>query len=306
MIFSTAACAGLSRRSVVGLLATGAGFVLLPYRIGAATSVPRAIAFDGDALVTAIEGEIRRFAPVIGWQVLKSPGFVTALASLPARPGEIVAGLAGGGIARSSDGGSSWQFPGKGLPGAPVTALAASAAAPDTLYAAVAGDGLWHSTDNGAVWSLAMDRPWIGDGEREIVGLASVNTASGMGGIWIYAATEAGLIRVPDCFCRWQAIVAGDAMDALIAGGPQKPEAPLPKGEAVRALASCLAESERLFAAMPSGLWTSADAGVNWSRSSELNALALASHPQNPEQLAAVTKDAVVVSRDGGTNWTKL
>ena len=95
MIFSTAACAGLSRRSVVGLLATGAGFVLLPYRIGAATSVPRAIAFDGDSLVTAIEGEIRRFAPVIGWQVLKSPGFVTALASLPARAGEIVAGLAG-------------------------------------------------------------------------------------------------------------------------------------------------------------------------------------------------------------------
>src|SRR3990172_2753035 len=83
------------------------------------------------------------------------------------------------------------------------------------------------------------------------------NLASGMGGIWLYAGTETGLTRVPDCFCRWQDVVAGDAMDALVSGTAPAPVVPLPAGEAIHALVSVPDAPERLFAALESGIWAS-------------------------------------------------
>ena len=59
-----------------------------------------------------------------------------------------------------------------------------------------------------------MDRPWLDDAERELLSLASVELETGMGGIWIYAGTEVGLTRVPDCFCRWQ-----DVQRLAVTGG---------------------------------------------------------------------------------------
>lgn len=83
-----------------------------------------------------------------------------------------------------------------------------------------------------------MDRPWLDDAEREPLALASVELETGMGGIWIYAGTEVGLARVPDCFCRWQDVQPGNAMDALVAGEAPPSEAPLPGGQPILSLAS--------------------------------------------------------------------
>ena len=141
---------------------------------------------------------------------------------------------------------------------------------------------------------------------RPIRALASVNLASGMGGIWIYAGTETGLTRVPDCFCRWQDVVAGDAMDALVAGAAPAPTAPLPAGEPVLALASAHAAAERLHSALPSGLWASVDGGVAWTRQSDLRAAALAIHPRDPDHIVAATDGGLSQSRDGGTTWAAL
>lgn len=295
-----------SRRTVLGLIAAGLGGALLPPGARAAGAGATALAFAGDALVAFAGGGLRRRAGDAAWQDLSAPGSVTALAAAPGRPDALFAGLAVGGVARSADAGTSWQRPGRGLPAAPVMALATSFAAPGTLYAAVADDGLWTSSDDGATWSLAMDRPWIAEAEREIAALASVDIASGMGGIWVYAGTLVGLIRVPDCFCRWQEVVAGDAMEALVTGDAAPPEMPLPAGEPVRALVSCPAAPERLAAALPSGLWTSADAGVNWSRVAPLDAEALAVHPQDPDRLAAIGAGGPAESRDGGATWTDI
>ena len=59
-----------------------------------------------------------------------------------------------------------------------------------------------------------MDRPYEDGAERDLLTLASVNAETGMGGIWIYAGTERGLTRLPDCLCRWQEVQPGDAMAA--------------------------------------------------------------------------------------------
>jgi len=299
--------AGPSRRALLGgALAMGGLAVAVPRLASASEGADAALAFAGDALVVA-GAQFWRHGPAGDAARLASPGApARALASHPARPRRLVAALAGGGVARSDDGGRSWRAADRGLPAAPVDALTAAAGAPDTLYAAVAGDGLWRSEDAGGAWAFVMDRPWIEDAERDVRALASVDLATGMGGIWIYAGTDRGVTRVPDCFCRWQDVTAGDAMDALAAGTQPAPPAPLPEGQPVLALVSAPGAPQRLTAALPSGLWASRDGGVVWTPRAPERATALAVHPSNPDRIAAVTAGGVILSHDGGAAWAAL
>ena len=298
----------LSRRVVLGAMVAGAGLIGLPFSLRAAPGATGpAIAFDGDALILA-EGTLSRSDGAGGWIELSAPagGGILSLATHPGRPGRVVAGLMSGGVALSEDGGHGWEARNQGLPDAPATAVTVAAAEPDTIYVAIRGDGLWKSEDAGRSWVLAMDRPWFADAERDLTALASVDLVTGMGGIWIYAGTELGLTRVPDCFCRWQDVQPGDAMDALVSGKPAPSEAPLPEGETINALVSAASLPTRLYAALPSGVWESQDAGVVWSQKSNTRALAVAVHPTNADHVVAITGDGLARSRDGGANWTAL
>lgn len=296
-----------SRRGVLAILGGVAAAGLLPTpraRAGGASS--SALAFDGELLVVA-GAQVWRFDPSGDGTPLPAPRSpIRALASHPDRPGRLFASLEGGGLDLSDDGGRTWAAASGGLPLAQVTALAIAAGTPDTVYAALAGDGLWRSENAGNSWSFVMDRPWLAETEREVLTLASVNLASGMGGIWIYAGTDQGVTRVPDCFCRWQDVVAGDAMDALVAGTPPAPEAPLPKGEPVSALVSAYCAPERLYAALPSGFWASVDGGVAWENRSSLHARALAVDPADSDHIAATSNTELKHSRDGGATWATL
>ncbi|WP_375600367.1 WD40/YVTN/BNR-like repeat-containing protein [Devosia sp. Naph2] len=265
-----------------------------------------ALAFDGDAIIAAGSDLIRSNNGGDSWETLATPGPVHALASHPGRTGKLFAGLEDGRIAISEDGGASWQDRSQGLPGAPIRAIAVAAAQPDLVYVAIEGDGLWKSEDAGQSWSLAMDRPWLADAEQDLLTLASVDLATGMGGIWIYAGTPVGLTRVPDCFCRWQDVQSGDAMDALVSGDAPPSEAPLPAGEPVLALASALSNSETLYAALPSGVWRSLNGGVAWSLALAGSASEVAVHPADPQFLIAIVDGNLKLSRDGGDSWTAL
>jgi len=296
----------LSRRAFLGVMVAGAGLIGLPFSLRAAPGpTGPAIAFDGDALILA-EGTLSRSDGDGGWIELSAPaaGSILSLATHPGRPGRVAAGLTSGGIALSEDGGHGWEARSQGLPDAPVTAVTIAAAEPDTIYAAIRDDGLWKSEDAGRSWVLAMDRPWLADAERDLTALASVDLATGMGGIWIYAGTELGLTRVPDCFCRWQDVQPGDAMDALVSGKPAPMVAPLPEGETINALVSAASQPIRLYAALPSGIWESQDAGVVWSQKSNARALAVAVHPTNADHVVAIAGGGLARSRDGGAKWT--
>lgn len=302
--------ARLSRRAFLGTVAAGAGLVSLPSSLRAASTVDAAnsaMAFDSDALIVGGDQLVRSdsggaLTPLPG----PTGGNILSLATHKDRAGRIAAGLMSGGVALSEDGGRSWEASNRGLPDAPVTAVTMAASSPDTIYAAVRGDGLWKSEDAGRSWVLAMDRPWLADAERELTALASVDLATGMGGIWIYAVTELGLTRVPDCFCRWQDVQPGDAMDALVSGTPPAPEKPLPAGEPILALVSAASLPMRLYAVLPSGIWVSGDAGVVWAQRSTVRAEAVAVHTENADHVAALTGDGLIQSLDGGMTWTAL
>jgi len=301
----------LSRRSFLGSAMAGVGLFALPKGLRAGfpeASIVVATAFDGDSLLVASQDLSRSEDGGESWEKLPPPegGAILTLATHPDRPARIFAGLASGSVAMSDDGGRTWRVRASGLPGGPVRALAVAAGLPDTIYAAVDGDGLWKSENTGQSWVFVMDRPWLKEAERDLLALASVERATGMGGIWIYAGTETGLTRVPDCFCRWQDVQAGDAMDALATGAALPAEAPLPAGEAIRALVSASSAPDILYAALPSGVWSSHDAGVIWSHLMPGNAQAVAVHPLRSSQIIAALDEGLKQSRDSGTNWSAL
>ena len=298
-----------SRRSVLRTALASAGLLFVPARLLAAspTVAPvRALAFDGDSLLAAGEGLYRSDDGGISWSLAPLREGVLALTTHPERLGRIVAGLTQGGVVVSEDGGQSWESRARGLAEGAVSAIAVAASRPDTLYASVQTDGLWKSEDAGRSWILAIDRPWLLDAERDVTALASVQLATGMGGIWIYAGTELGLTRVPDCFCRWQDVQAGDAMDALVSGVAPPSASPLPVGEPIRSLVSAPSAPETLYAALPSGVWTSGDAGVTWSRLIAGQALALAVHAVDARLIAAALEGGLKTSHDGGVSWSDV
>ena len=293
-----------TRRAFLSSTLGVGAYVLLPdlTRAGSSGGI-RALAFDGDVLLAA-EATLNVSEDSGGtWAERTTPGKVLAIATNPDRPGRVAAGLEKGGFALSADGGATWRIGNAGLPNGEVNALAIASRDPDLIYAAVRGDGLYKSEDAGETWTLAMDRTWLKEAERDPLTLASVDLETGMGGIWIYAGTEMGLTRVPDCFCRWQDVQPGNAMDALVSGDAPPPENPLPEGEPVLSLASSPAKPERLYAALPSGIWTSGDGGVVWTQVADGAATVIAVHPRDETYIAAVIGDALKLSRDGGANW---
>lgn len=265
------------------------------------------LAYDGSAILLAAGGLWRSEDGGATWTGLPQlpGGVVSALATHPERPGTVYAAQADG-VLRSDDGGATWQEAEAGLPEAPVEALAIAADKPDTVLASVSGDGIWRSKNGGEHWELVMDRPFADGAERDVLALASVASATGMGGIWIYAGTEQGLTRVPDCFCRWQDVQPEGAMDALVAGAAPAEEAPLPEGEAVLALALSHANPDVLYAGLPSGIWKSADAGVVWEKLAPGRTENLAVHPEESARVVAAGNGDVRISSDGGLTWTAL
>lgn len=101
------------------------------------------------------------------------------------------------GVLKSTDGGATWKEMNQGLGGLDVHGLALDPNSPSKLHAAIRdkGEGLYRTTDGGAKWTRVDDGP-----EGEVKSLNSVNISTGMGGIFLYAATSTGLQRSPDCF----------------------------------------------------------------------------------------------------------
>lgn len=304
------------RRLLIGLgavaLSSGGPPGLLPTFAGTAAQRPTgavtALTFDQGKLVLAAAGIWistdggGSFSPRS-----EGPGaVVAALATHPELPGTFYAATPSG-LLRSVDAGLSWHPAGPGLPASPMDAVAIAAHDPQTIYVGARGDGLWQSKDGANSWNFAMDRPLIGKVERDAVSLASVGIASGMGGIWVFAGTEAGMAKVPDCFCRWSELGNGVAMNTLASG--QKAAADAAKrrlpSEQVRSIALAPSAPNVLFAALPSGIWKTEDTGETWVLlSAPLASPCLAVDPNDPNHIVAADAGGTMLSsRDGGLTW---
>jgi photosystem II stability/assembly factor-like uncharacterized protein len=162
-----------------------------------------AVTADGRTLfIGAHSGLFRSEDAGRSWQPVALPSKhphvdVMAVTSHPEDVRTVYVATHEAGVFKTTDGGKSWQAVSAGLAGVDVHGLAVDPREPQKLHAAVRdkGEGIYRSTDGGAEWVRVDDGP---GGEVKV--LASVDISTGMGGIFLYAGTAAGLQRNPDCF----------------------------------------------------------------------------------------------------------
>jgi photosystem II stability/assembly factor-like uncharacterized protein len=125
-----------------------------------------------------------------------------ALAIDPANPQTLYAAGHGLWVIKSTDGGTTWALKKQGLDGDDVHALAMDPNDPQKLHAWVVDKGLYRSTNGGEVWARVDDGPKVPvtQAPTDVKGLLSVNIATGMGGIYLAAATASGFFISADCF----------------------------------------------------------------------------------------------------------
>jgi photosystem II stability/assembly factor-like uncharacterized protein len=124
------------------------------------------------------------------------------LAIDPMNPHTLYAAGHGLWVVKSTDGGTTWALKQQGLGGDDVHALAMASNDPQKLYAWVVDTGLYRSTNGGDIWARVNDGPKVPvtSAPTDVKGLLSVNIPTGMGGIYIAAATANGFFISADCF----------------------------------------------------------------------------------------------------------
>ncbi|HXH02086.1 MAG TPA: YCF48-related protein, partial [Candidatus Competibacteraceae bacterium] len=125
-----------------------------------------------------------------------------AMAIDPTNPQTLYAAGHGLWVIKSADGGNTWTLKKQGLDGDDVHALAMDPNEPQKLYAWVVDKGLYRTTNGGESWARVDDGPKVPVtlAPTDVKGLLSINIPTGMGGIYLAAATASGLFVNADCF----------------------------------------------------------------------------------------------------------
>lgn len=138
-------------------------------------------------------------------------GRLRAIVFDPADPDIMVAGTAGGGLWRTTNGGAWWEPVSDFLPALPVVSLATDPTNTQTIYAgtgervgsnaSIPGAGIFRSTDGGVTWQRLAS---TAAAQYQYVGrLAHHPSASGT----VLAATRTGVHRTTDWGASWNAIL---------------------------------------------------------------------------------------------------
>jgi len=215
-------------------------------------------------------------------------GDVIALAAAPARSSTLYAGLNGGGVFRSTDGGVSWTFAGTGLGRSPaVFVLSVDAKQPGTVYA-LTGSGLFRSTSGGDGWAR-MSAP--GGSDRFPTDIAADPRRAGT----VYVALDGGAILVSaDRGLSWKEIGSPTDLTDRLVFDPVT----------TTTLYAVTASSGGVFRSTDSGgHWTSITHGV---LPPQAQVAAFAVDPRRPQTLYFSTfGQAPYRSVDGGRHWTQ-
>ena len=211
---------------------------------------------------------------------------ITSIAIDPSDPQVMYATGHGIGVVKSTDAGKTWSSASSGLGGMSTEGLAIDVKDPDTLYVWALGTGLYRSKDAGGSWQRVDDGPK----QQEIRSLVSVNSPTGMGGIWLYAGLDTGVMKSPDCFCGWDRL----------------PNEGLPEGR-VYSLAVDSSDPNVLYAGLREGVFKTSDGGQTWSQVTDLVEDAVVTvNAAEPNEIYAVGADGTLVSStDAGATWTK-
>lgn len=217
---------------------------------------------------------------------------VASLAVDPANPSRVYAGTARG-IARSSNGGNTWNTAINVAPMERLSGLGPTIAiglvlsividplTPATVYAGT-GQGVFKSLDAGVNWFLSSSN--LNASSTRALVVDPINPAI------LYSGGEFGVYRSTNAATHWQAVNNGLG------------------NQLVRALAVHPVTPTTLYAATAGGVYRSTTSGAGWaafnSGLGNQSAQALVIDPVTPSTLYVGTAAGVFRSVNGGTNWT--
>ena len=159
---------------------------------------------DGSLWIGTHNGLYRSNDEGKSWQPVKVPADLAAMDFMsftqdPTNPKVLYVGTHNRGVLRTMDGGVTWTTFSTGLGGPDVHALAVDGynpVQPKRLCAWVVDKGLYRILGDLTEWKRMDDGP----SNPDVRALQAVNIPTGMGGIFLYAATSEGIFRSPDCF----------------------------------------------------------------------------------------------------------
>lgn len=299
--------------TIIGIVAVSAlGYILFASRTpenlssessGEALEKTEASLFGGHVHALAVSGETNDLflgaRPVyrsrdggLNWEPIPIPKLepranITSITIDPKNPQVMYATGHGIAVAKSIDGGTTWDTKDEGLGGVSTEAFAIDANDSNKLYVWVLGDGVYRSENGGESWGRVDDGPK----DQEIRSLASMNLPTGMGGIWLYAGTDAGVLKSPDCFCGWDRL----------------PNEGLPAGR-VYSVSADNNNPGSVYAGLRDGVYETVDEGKTWRHITDFPEDAVvAVHPNDPNTVYAVGSDGkLFVSNDAGENWKAI
>jgi photosystem II stability/assembly factor-like uncharacterized protein len=266
-------------------------------------------------------------AAVGAWSPIGPPDGATvqALAFAPSDPSIVYAGLAGGGVQRSADGGRTWRPASFGLGNPLVNALAVDPTDADTVYAGTQV-GFFRSVDGGKHWQTSS--PVNGLKVHAI----AVHPAHPH---VLYIGTAMGIYRSANGGAGWQLLTVGlippnrfDFEVVALAIDPVDPRQIYAAHIGVRdgihktvdggrvwvalrklrvdALAVDPVHDSTVWAAGDDGVWRSVDGGKTWGKVRVEPAHALLVDPSDPDRVYAANAQDVQVTTDGGLSWQTL
>jgi photosystem II stability/assembly factor-like uncharacterized protein len=184
---------GAVLHAMAGPAAGGAGEGAVKARVTALALSPQ----DGTLWIGTARGLFRsadqgRTVAAVLLPARSAAAEITGVALEPRAPWSVYVATGGEGIFKSEDGGKKWAAANSGLDGLDIRGLAV---APNDgrLHAQVQAKGLFRSMDGARSWERVDNGP-----AGTMHTLASVNIPTGMGGIFLYAGTDQGLLRGPD------------------------------------------------------------------------------------------------------------
>lgn len=231
--------------------------------------------------------------PIIESNVWISHGLegetIYALAIDPVTPAILYAGVYGGGVFKTTDGGWNWQGANNGLTSVIVQSLVIDPKTPTTVYAGTGNNGIFKSTDGGETWNKSN----IGLKNSTVAALAIDPTTP----TTLYAGTSGGgVFKSTNSGANWSAVNTGLTADSSYVF--------------VSALAIDPTMPTTIYAGTLDGVFKSVDGGANWSAFNtglaDIHVVVLAIDPTMPTTIYAGANNSCCVFKttDGGANWS--
>lgn len=250
-------------------------------------------------------------------------GRVTSVVGIPDQPETYYVGTAGGGVFKTTNGGTTWQAIFAHQPVSAIGAIALAPSNPNIVWVGTGeanprndvsyGDGVWVSTDAGKTWShrgldgtSQISQIIVDPHDPNVVWVAALGSP-------FRADAQRGVYKTTDGGKSWRKVLYAGPTSS---GGDMVID---PKNSEI--LLAGIWQFQRqpwtfTSGGSEDGIWRSVDGGEHWTRlqghglpDGPMGRIGLAVAPSNPEVIYALIeskKGLLWRSNDGGDNWRLL